>query len=205
MTKILIAALLGSLALTAAASAQGINPAGFGTPQKPKGPVKSDAPPPALPGARAEQTEVAPASKTVGDLAPNEALFDAINRGDLATAKDSVNRGADLNGVNVLGLTPIELAVDLGRNQISFYLLSLRGGIAGSSVSGPGAAPKPPTRAERLAADRAERAEKQANRARTRNAVADSTPVAPQTARLFSGGGGSPVPQAGFLGFDAGR
>lgn len=204
MKKLVIAAVLGSLVVALPALAQGVNPSSFGAPQKPRGPEKKgDDAPPALPGSRAEPAAVAPASKVAADMPPTEALFDAINRGDLVTAKDSVNRGADLNGTNVLGLTPIELAVDLGRNQISFYLLSLRGGTAGSVPSGPpGAAPKPPSRAERLAADRAERAERTA---RTRNVAADARPVAPQTARLFSGDGGAPVPQAGFLGFDAGR
>ncbi len=137
------------------------------------------------------------------DLPPNEALFDSINRGDLATAKDAIGRGADLNATNVLGLTPIELAVDLGRNQLSFYLLSLRGGSSGAPApSGPQVAAKPPTRAERLAADRAARTERVAQR---RGAVADAAPAAPQTARLFVGGGGQANPQAGFLGFDAGR
>ena len=161
-----------------------------------------DAAPRAVPGARAEPTAVAPAGKNVGDLPPTEALFDAINRGDLPAAKDAVNRGADLNGSNVLGLTPLELAVDLGRNEISFLLLSLRGGSGYTTSRGPAAAPKPPTRAERMATDRAERLERTRVRAVTA-APAIATP--PQTARLFSGNGGAPVPQAGFLGFDAGR
>ena len=161
-----------------------------------------EGPPPALPGARAEPSAVAPAGKNVGDLPPTEALFDAINRGDLPAAKEAVNRGADLNGNNVLGLNPLELAVDLGRNDISFLLLSLRGGSGYSTTRGPGPAAKPPTRAERMAADRAERLE----RTRVR-AVSAAPPVAtpPQTARLFGANGGAPIPQAGFLGFDAGR
>jgi ankyrin repeat protein len=60
-------------------------------------------------------------------MPPTDALFDAINRGDIAAARDALNRGADLNGVNVLGMTPMELSVDLGRNDISFLLLSMRG------------------------------------------------------------------------------
>lgn len=159
--------------------------------------------PPALPGARAEPTAVIPASKAAAELPPTEALFDSINRGDLASAKDAVNRGADLSGRNVLGLTPLELSVDLGRNQISFLLLSLRGGAGFSTTSGPGPEPKPPGRAERLAADRAEKAERTA-RERTARAQ-PAQPVAPQTARLFAGNGGTPVPQAGFLGFDSNR
>ena len=38
---------------------------------------------------------------SAGDLQPTDALFDAINRGDIAAARDALNRGADLNGVPV--------------------------------------------------------------------------------------------------------
>lgn len=190
--------------------AQSANPAQLsqpgaqlGAPTNRAGKSTREPAPPALPGSRAEPTAVAPASRIPTDMPPTEALFDAVNRGDLATAKEAIGRGADINGTNVLGLTPLELSVDLGRNEISFLLLSLRGG-AGYSTSGgpPGsqAAAKPPTRAERLAADRAARAERGA-----RPTAAEAAPAAPQSARLFSGNGGAPAPQAGFLGFDAGR
>ncbi len=170
---------------------------------KTRGPDKVEPPPPALPGARAEQPVAAPATKTAADLPPTEALFDAINRGDLPMVKDAVSRGAELNGTNMLGLTPIELAVDLGRNQISFYLLSMRGGDSGNArprARAVAEAPKPPARTERLAATRAAKAERSRE---SRSAVADATPAAPRTATLFSGDGGAPVPQAGFLGFNA--
>ena len=178
----------------------------FGNAPKPALSGNRDSAPPALPGARAEPASVAPANKTVTDMPPNEALFDAINRGDLANARDAVARGADLNGTNVLGLTPIELAVDLGRNQISFYLLSLRGEVAGSSASGPPGAARPPSRAERLAAERASAQAARAERAsQTRAVSAERAPPPAQTARLFTGGGGAAIPQSGFLGFDRNR
>ena len=212
MKKLLLAGLMAALIAPAAHAQHAMSgqPApGAPTPgvANPGGtPLAKGAPrvvnPPALPGSRAEPTQVAPAGKNTADMPPTEALFDAINRGDLPAAKESVNRGADLNGVNVLGLSPIELAVDLGRNEISFYLLSLRGGIAGSSPPGPDAPPKPPTRAERQAAEREARPERVA---KTRSAAVDNRPVAPRTARLFAGDGGSPNPQAGFLGFGANR
>src|ERR1700742_258930 len=82
--------------------------------------------PDAIPGATA-RAPAAPASKGTADLSPTDALFDAINRGDIAAARDALNRGADLNGVNILGMTPMELSVDLSRNDISFLLLSMRG------------------------------------------------------------------------------
>lgn len=143
-------------------------------------------------------------------MPPNEALFDAINRGDLATAKDSLNRGADLNARNVLGLTPLDLAVDLGRNQISFLLLSLRGGAGYSTSSGPVAAVSPArmTRAQRTAAARAARAD--SNGAGEEVTAVAARPPAPAVLRApprVAGQGGTPVPQAGFMGFDtnAGR
>ena len=92
------------------------------TPGRPRRP-----PPPALPGARVSKEMVAPPDRPPSDLQPNDALFDAINRGDIATARDAISRGADLNARNVLGMTPMELSVDLGRNDISFLLLSMRG------------------------------------------------------------------------------
>ena len=195
------------LAAPLSATAQGVV-GGPASPFKPIGGVAkpsrkpSEPAPPALPGSRTEATEAAPADRAAADLPPTEALFDAINRGDLPTAKDSLNRGADINATNVLGLTPLDLAIDLGRNEISFLLLSLRGGSGYNAARQPGvpATPRQPTRAERLEAARTERAE----RAQQVTARA-ARPTAPQTARLFAGNGGAPSPQAGFLGFDAGR
>ena len=82
-------------------------------------------PPPALPGAASTGTP-APVNRAPVDMQPNDALFDAINRGDIATARDAISRGADLQGQNILGMTPLELSIDLGRNDISFLLLSMR-------------------------------------------------------------------------------
>ncbi len=117
-------------------------------------PSNEPPPPPAVPGARARAESVAPADRSAADLPPTEALFDAINRGDIVTARDAISRGADLDGTNLLGLTPLELSVDLGRNDISFLLLSLRGSGAGSAGSRPPqgteqAAAAPPTAADR--------------------------------------------------------
>jgi len=202
--RILIANLLTAALHASAAFAQLTNPGSIQTPGARPGqsarPDKSsarEAPPPALPGSRVEPTAVAPADRVATDMPPTEALFDSVNRGDLAGARDAVSRGADLQGTNVLGLTPLELSVDLGRNEISFLLLSLRGGSGYSVAHGAGAAvePKPPTRAERLAAAQAERARRAQVAARP---AAHAAPLAP---RLFAGNGGVPNPQAGFLGF----
>jgi hypothetical protein len=149
-------------------------------------------PPAALPGARSAGA-VAPATKLPTDMSPNDALFDAINRGDVAAARDAINRGAELDAHNILGMTPMELSVDLGRNDISFLLLSLRADQA------PAAAPE------------------QGPAAGVRNALAapqpkapmKPTPVAvipkPASPKLFANDGGTPNPAAGFLGFDPTR
>src|SRR3954453_5864091 len=123
MNRLLIAGLAGLVLVTSPAFAQtqtlgekALGP--IGAPgAKTRGPRKIEPTPDAVPGSRAEPAAVAPADRTAGDMPPTEALFDAINRGDLGAAKDAINRGADINGRNVLGLTPLELSVDLGRNN----------------------------------------------------------------------------------------
>jgi len=160
------------------------------------------APPPVLPGTKVSPEAAAPIISPA-DMSPTEALFDAINRGDVGAARDAANRGADLNGRNILGLTPLELSVDLGRNNISFMLLSMRDGDtasrtlarngtesggteAGDSVLRAGTVPRAVRRARVAAAPAAD----------------ESAAEAP---RLYSGNGGTPIPSAGFLGFNEGR
>jgi hypothetical protein len=155
----------------------------------------STAPPDAVPGAKARPDSVTPASKGSTDLPPTEALFDAVNRGDIVSARDAISRGADLDSTNLLGLTPIELSVDLGRNDISFLLLSLRGASAGARSAVAAAAPPALTAAERRAAAR-----------RGIPAAASVTRTAPpapspQAPAVYAGNGGAPMPEAGFLGF----
>lgn len=162
------------------------------------------APPPALPGSRAETIPVAPASKAALDLPPTDALFDAVNRGDVAAAKDALNRGADLNGHNVLGLTPLDLAIDLGRNEITFVLLSMRG--TDSQGPSPQVAAAAPAggKAQRTAARSG--AERPSVRVRpARYASPAAAPATVQAPRRFAGDGGTPNPSAGFLGFNATR
>ncbi len=151
--------------------------------------------PPGLPGA-APSKNVAPPTHGPTDMEPTEALFDAINRGDIGAARDAISRGADLHGQNVLGMTPMELSVDLGRNDISFLLLSMRG------ATDSRAQPAQPA----VAAPKAT-ATKQARQAPAHQPARVATPVhaPPQTARLFAGDGGTPNPNAGFLGFGSGQ
>jgi hypothetical protein len=178
------------------AHAQQFNQIGnSGKPAEP--PPKAAPPPPALPGA-ASTGNVAPATRIPTDMEPTEALFDAINRGDIGVARDAISRGADLHGQNVLGMTPLELSIDLGRNDISFMLLSMRGGDDGRGHQGQAVAAKPsPTKQARQVAKQVQ--------PRPAARVAASAPAATQTARLYSGDGGAPNPNAGFLGFDSGR
>jgi hypothetical protein len=160
------------------------------SPQPPKAVL-----PPGVPGA-APKKSVAPPTHGPTDMEPNDALFDAINRGDIGAARDAISRGADLRAQNVLGMTPLELSVDLGRNDISFLLLSMRGGEDGRSRQAvrPAAAAKPAgTRQARQAPPHPP----------ARVAAPARAPA--QNARLFAGDGGTPNPSAGFLGFGSGQ
>lgn len=174
-----------------------------GAPKAPLPGPKGAPPPAAVPGARARPDSVAPAERGAADLPLTEALFDAINRGDIVTARDAVSRGADLDGTNLLGLTPLELSVDLGRNDISFLLLSMRGSGAGSAGSRPPveASANPPTAAERRRAQLEARQQAQAQARQSRTQVVSGS-VQAQGPALFAGNGGAAVPSAGFLGFD---
>ncbi|MBB5691442.1 hypothetical protein FHS88_003599 [Roseomonas alkaliterrae] len=173
----------------------------FATPP-PAAPQATQRAPAALPGlATRRAPEPIPADPNA-TLSPTAALFDAINRGDLAAARDAFNRGASLDERNVLGLTAIEAAVDQNRNDILFFLLSARGAARG--------APPPPeamlTPAQRAARDRAAAAEAaRAAREAARGGTGPRGPAPATRPRLFANDGGAPRPEIGFLGFDAGR
>ncbi len=180
-------------------------------------PSQRESLPPALPGAQSTPDEAARAGEAI-DLQPTDALFDAINRGDLLEARDALSRGADLQGRNVLGMTPLALSIDLSRKDITFLLLSYRNA---------GAAPPQGTAAPAAAASgkggKAARQSVSADQAATppatarpsvslpRNYVGKGAPQSgrsPKTAApgnalatAPSGQPGTPVPQAGFLGF----
>ena len=118
-------------------------------------------------------------------------MFDAVNRGDIASAREALNRGADVEARNMLGLTSIELSVDLGRNDITFLLLSMRTSRA-SGAPAPGGGAKAPAVPKGAVA-------------RPAPMPAPSAPVrtaAPAPVRQAYGNDpGVPNPQAGFLGF----
>ena len=139
-------------------------------------------------------------------MSPTDALFDAINRGDIANARDAVNRGANIDAHNVLGLTPLELSVDLGRNDISFLLLSMRGEDSTSSSrrSASRGAERGSARGpdERIADSPRVRSHPRAMPTYARAPAEERVVARP---RLYSGGGGAAIPAAGFLGFGEGR
>ena len=140
------------------------------------------APPPAIPGA-VSAGEAAPASKNAGEMSPNDALFDSINRGDAAGARDAISRGAQLEAHNVLGQTPTDAAIEANRNDITFLLLSLRGAVGGGGrphVTRVAAAPL-------------------AKGAARHRAVAHVTRVAARTPVVADAG--RPNPAVGFNGF----
>jgi hypothetical protein len=184
--RLLVALLLPLLPAVAAAQ---MRPPQVGQAQQPAPQREA---PPALPGtAGRAPAPVIPADPDRGVLSPNAALFDAINRNDLAAARDAVARGASLSARNVLGLTPIEAAVDQGRSEIVFFLLQAR-------ATDPSLRPRP--EAERSAP----RPTAPAPAAAVRAIAAPAAPAAPQRPRLFANDGGTPQPDIGFLGFDLG-
>lgn len=192
----------GSLLLPQLALAQGVplgspsSPAASGLIRPNRQPENKVAPPPALPGAASHET-AAPAAENASEMSPNAALFDAINRGDVAGVRSALNRGAILSAHNDLGLTPIELAVDLGRHDILFLLLSVRG-----ADSGGGSPPAAASDVKQAAAKQAPAPGKPKHPAKV--AARRVTPAAPQP-KLFANDGGSPIPSIGFLGFGNGR
>lgn len=150
--------------------------------------------PDSLPGARPQSDRVTPSARSSAEMSPNDALFDAINRGDIADARDAVTRGAELNATNILGLTPIDLSVDLSRNDITMFLLSLRGADKSSRMVAT-SAPNKPGKSVRAVASRPAPAPRFA-------AAAKPVPVDPPVRRqMVSADPGTPAPQVGFLGF----
>ena len=145
------------------------------------------APPPALPGA-VPSDSAAPRGHVALDVNPNAALFDAINRGDLAGAKDALSRGADLQAVNILGQKPLDMAIDLNRNDITFLLLSMRGAEhpdAGTQIASAQGGDAGGVLVE-------------ASAARRRSPVQEAADL---RARRFAEDGGTAKPEIGFLGF----
>lgn len=192
------------------AHAQGIGPAGsldsmqgaapsFSGEQLDKSLQGQRAPPPALPGAATKQA-IAPPTQVPTLMSPTDELFDAINRGDMANVRDALSRGADLRAPNELGLTPLDLSIDLGRNDISFLLLSMRDAAPARTGTAQALASAGTARPIRTKATQHAARERPVH-GLTR--MADAAPAGqPSLPTLFAGNGGEPIPHAGFLGFD---
>jgi hypothetical protein len=151
--------------------------------------------PAALPGAQSKQDRVTPSSNPNAAMSPNDGLFDAINRGDIADARDAINRGAELDARNVLGLTPMDLSIDLSRNDITMLLLSMRGTTSTARSGKPSA--------HGAAADAKQAKATPGVRPPLPHVASAKSPAAePLVQRQFvSTDPGTPAPQVGFLGF----
>jgi hypothetical protein len=147
--------------------------------------------PPALPGAGDQDLATAPsvAKPQTGD--PTAQLFTAINGNDYNSALDAISRGADLNGENALGETPIDLSVSLNRNSITFMLLEARND-SGDDPDATGPGPGSVTPAAKYSSKTAHVQSSAAvpiKLIETPNAAPGNNP-------------GTPNASAGFLGFD---
>jgi hypothetical protein len=90
------------------------------------------------------------------------------------------------------------LSVDLGRNDISFLLLSMRGEDSDRGARAVGRdVPAPKSKAPARIAATA----KPSGRTKAIDSPVATKPIA--VPKLFANDGGTPQPNAGFLGFDA--
>lgn len=155
--------------------------------------------PAALPGAASREERVTPShGGPIGN--PTDALFDAVNRGDIAAVRTAIDHGADLNARDLLGMTALDESIDLNRNDITFLLLSLRG--SGSSPA-PGAPHKTAATTPHVIPASAKLPPNKpriAERVQPKLPPADPPPIPQQFA-----GGGTPDPAVGFLGFGPSR
>jgi hypothetical protein len=95
----------------------------------------------------------------------------------------------------------VDAAVDQGRTEIMFYLLSVR---AGTRVMGPPPEEAPPARPGRATPPGGRGAEPRPPAEAIDRSVPAPAPTV-RNPRLWAGDGGAPRPEIGFLGFDAGR
>lgn len=172
-------------------------------------------PPAALPGAAPKQEAIAPPTRVPALLSPTEELFDAINRGDMPAVRDAISRGADVSATDELGLTPLDLSIDLNRNEISFLLLSMRSAGSTAIAGGQGGVQGQTAQVDKSGGGKSggtpptiQKAARPAHPARGVMHAADTEPAGGISGgqlslpTLFAGNGGAPIPRAGFLGFD---
>jgi hypothetical protein len=151
-------------------------------------------------------------------LSPNDELFDAIDRGDMNAARDAIARGADLSATDAVGQTPIDESVSLGRNNITFLLVTLlhANGSQITDAQGPMAMPPPntlglstkdqkaaaaPVSFFSPAAPAVQRHSKNRYASAQTGAEMPAAPAA--SAPSYADSSGAPVPSAGFVGFGA--
>lgn len=144
--------------------------------------------PKALPGSHVDASDIAPLERPPSEMKPNEALFDGVNRGDAAAVREALARGAELETPNVLGQTATELSIDLGRNEITFLLLSMRGALGQPTSRRAANVATAPVVARSAPAAKPV-------------AVATPRPAAVVAPKPFVNNPGTPAPQSGFLGF----
>ncbi|GAB0118089.1 hypothetical protein [Acidisoma sp. 7E03] len=169
-----------------------------------------------LPGAR-NSGPVKQGNIDTSLLSPDDELFDAINRGDINAARDALARGADLQAQDAVGQTPVDVSIALGRNNITFLLVTMlkAGGGDLSEPQGPMAQPPASTLGmsakEQKAistpvsffnpAPAAAAKAKQKSRYGVAPKAPGSSSAAESATSYGAGGSGAPVPSAGFVGF----
>ncbi|MBR2125059.1 MAG: ankyrin repeat domain-containing protein [Acetobacter sp.] len=136
------------------------------------------------------------------DIEPTTALFNAINRGDAIAAREAINRGADMNGHNILGQTPLDMSIDLNRNSITFLLLSLRDS---DTVRNRNLATQQPTATQHTVSTHVSDLNKDSQENEPENGVdltkiLSSSPSPPK--QHYDTSGGIARPEDGFLGFN---
>jgi hypothetical protein len=123
---------------------------------------------------------------TSGD--PTQELFKAINDNDYGAAQDAVSRGANLQAKDQFGETPLDLAIALNRNNITFMLLGSRNEM---SAQGGGGTMGAPWTLNNVSS--------QAGKSSSPHKATPAKTVPHVT--IPAGETGTPDPQAGFLGF----
>ncbi|MCQ8241030.1 ankyrin repeat domain-containing protein [Rhizosaccharibacter radicis] len=208
LRRLLLVLLLGAapvMAIHAAAHAQGVDPSDEREAKdqaeaaQRKADERAKAPPPAIPGAVSDE-ETSTSAHSGADLEPTAALFDSINRGSLTGAKEALNRGADIQGKNELGMSPLDMSIDLSRNDITFLLLSMRN--SDSSQNAPVVASAAGTAGGSDGKDDAGRKNKHRRRGHDSELADAGTPAKPARSVRVASDGGTPKPEIGFLGFN---
>ncbi|HTI01723.1 MAG TPA: hypothetical protein VL752_12325 [Acidisoma sp.] len=171
---------------------------------------------PGLPGAR-NSGPIQQGNIDSGLLSPNDELFDAIYRGDIGAARDALARGADLEARDAVGQTPVDVSIALGRNNITFLLVTMLKAGGGDLSEPQGPMAQPPSNALGMSAKDQKAVStpvsffnppptakgKTTQKSHYRTAPKSVTPAAEAPAPSYAGGTGAPVPAAGFVGFGA--